>query len=236
MERNKLEKQFEKQLNSREIQPSEMAWSKLDAMLAAAEPSNSEQAKQKPKTKFPWMYVAASFVGFLLLPTVYFNQNSSEIINQKNEVVIQNDAATKPTVVSDNDTNLQTEKAVVVVSKTNQGRSIKNSILKQKSDIVSSNINQNQVVEVSINNQQSEQKLINSQTSDVTVDELLTVTGNFSKQENQLNQKSVVHVNPSNLLSQVDGELELSFREKVISKVNKNYQTVKVALANRNLE
>ena len=235
MEPNKLEKHFKKQLNSREIQPSEMAWSKLDAMLAAAEPSNSEQAKQKPKTKFPWMYVAASFVGFLLLGTVYFNQNSSEIINQKNEVVIQNDAATKPTVVSDNDTNLQTEEAIVVVSKTNQGRSIKNPILKQKSDIVSSNLNQNNVV-VSINNQQSEQKLINSQTSDVTVDELLTVTGNFSKQENQLNQKSVVHVNPSNLLSQVDGELELSFREKVISKVNKNYQTVKVALANRNLE
>jgi hypothetical protein len=38
------------------------------------------------------MYVAASFVGFLLLGTVYFNQNSSEIINQKNNVVIQNDA------------------------------------------------------------------------------------------------------------------------------------------------
>ena len=238
MEPNKLEKQFREQLNSREIQPSEMAWSKLDAMLMAADSGNSEQAKQKPKTKFPWMYVAASFVGFILLGTVYFNQNNSEIINQKNDVVIQNDAANKPTIVSDNDTNLQTEseKAVAVVSKTNQGRSIKNSVLKQKSDIVSSNINQNQVVAVSINNQQSEQKSINSQTSDVTVDELLAVAGNPSKKENQLNQKPVVHVNASNLLSQVDGELELSFREKVISKVNKNYQTVKVALANRNLE
>ena len=238
MEPNKLEKHFREQLNSREIHPSEMAWSKLDAMLMAADSGNSEQAKQKPKTKFPWMYVAASFVGFLLLGTVYFNQNNSEIINQKNDVVIQNDAANKPTIVSDNDTNLQTEseKAVAVVSKTNQGRSIKNSILKQKSDIVSSNINQNQVVAVSINNQQSEQKSINSQTSDVTVDELLAVAGNPSKKENQLNQKPVVHVNASNLLSQVDGELELSFREKVISKVNKNYQTVKVALANRNLE
>jgi hypothetical protein len=71
------------------------------------------------------MYVAASFVGFLLLGTVYFNQNSSEII--KNDVVIQNDA-TKPTVDSDNVTN---RTAVAVVSKTNQGRSIKNSILKQ---------------------------------------------------------------------------------------------------------
>ena len=237
MEPNKLEKHFREQLNSREIHPSEMAWSKLDAMLMAADSGNSEQAKQKPKTKFPWMYVAASFVGFLLLGTVYFNQNNSEIINQKNDVVIQNDAATKPIVDSNTNVKLkaESEKAVAVVSKTNQGKSIKNSILKQKSDIVSSNSNQNQVV-VSINNQQSEQKLINSQTSDVTVDELLAVAGNPSKKENQLNQKPVVHVNASNLLSQVDGELELSFREKVISKVNKNYQTVKVALANRNLE
>ena len=83
MEPNKLEKQFKEQLNSREIQPTEMAWSKLDAMLVAADSGNSELAKQKPKTKFPWMYVAASFVGFLLLGTVYFNQNNSEIINQK---------------------------------------------------------------------------------------------------------------------------------------------------------
>jgi hypothetical protein len=66
-------------------------------MLMAADRNSEHEAK--PKTKFPWMYVAASFVGFLLLGTVYFNQNSSEII--KNDVVIQNDE-TKPTVDSDN--------------------------------------------------------------------------------------------------------------------------------------
>nr|WP_309758043.1 hypothetical protein [Flavobacterium sp.] len=238
MEPNKLEKQFKEQLNSREIQPSEMAWSKLDAMLMAADSGNSEQAKQKPKTKFPWMYVAASFVGFLLLGTVYFNQNSSEIINQKNDVVIQNDAATKPTVVSDNDTNLQTEseKAVAVVSKTNQGRSIKNSILKQKSDIVSSNSNQNQVVAVSINHQKLEKKSINPKSIPVSVDELLAAVENPSKKEMQSQQNLMVRVNATNLLSEVDGELELSFREKVINKVSKNFQTVKVALSNRNLE
>jgi hypothetical protein len=43
-----------------------------------------------------------------------------------------------------------------------------------------------------------------------------------------------VKVNASNLLSEVDNELELSFREKVIRKIDKNYKTVKVALANRN--
>ena len=39
-----------------------------------------------------------------------------------------------------------------------------------------------------------------------------------------------------NLLSEVNGELELTFREKMVQKVNKNYNTIKVALANRNQE
>ena len=239
MEPNKLETQFKEQLNSREIKPSEMAWSKLDAMLTAADPSNSEQAKQKPKTKFPWLFMAASFVGFLLVGTVYFGQKRNTIENQENEVVIQNSVAPKTTVVPENTIKLmeEDEKGLVanVVSKSTSGTN-KTSILKEKLIIVNNNSNQNQVAEVSINNQKTEQKLIKSQTSDVIVDELLAVAGNPSKKENQLNQKSVVYVNASNLLSQVDEELELSFREKVINKVNKNYQTVKVALTNRNLE
>ena len=45
-----------------------------------------------------------------------------------------------------------------------------------------------------------------------------------------------VKVDAGSLLSQVDGELELTFREKVIRTVGKNYKNVKVALANRNQE
>jgi len=37
MEPNKLETQIKEQLNAREIQPSEMAWDRLDAMLTVAE-------------------------------------------------------------------------------------------------------------------------------------------------------------------------------------------------------
>ncbi|MDI6031973.1 hypothetical protein QLS91_02695 [Flavobacterium sp. LB2P84] len=239
MEPNKLETQFKEQLNSREIKPSEMAWSKLDAMLTAADPSNSEQAKQKPKTKYPWMFIAASFVGFLLIGTVYFSQKGNAIENQENEVVIQNSVAPKTIVVPENTIKIkeEDEKGLVanVVQKSTSGTN-KTPILREKLIAVNNNSNQNQVAEVSISNQKSEQKLIKSQISDVTVDKLLAVAGNPSKKENQLSQKPVVHVNASNLLSQVDGELELSFREKVINKVNKNYQTVKVALANRNLE
>jgi hypothetical protein len=49
-------------------------------------------------------------------------------------------------------------------------------------------------------------------------------------------QKAEVKVDAKSLLSQVDGELDLTFREKIINKVNKNYHEVKVALANRNKE
>jgi hypothetical protein len=225
MEPNKLESQFKEQLNSREIKPSEIAWSKLDAMLTIPE---------KPKVKFPWLLIAASFTAFLLVGTIYFNQNVSTIENQKNKIVIQNSAVPK-IIIPDTTLKLKAEdeKGLVtnVVPKSNYGTN-KVPILKEKWNFVKDSSNQNQVAQVSIINQ----KAIKSQTSDVTVEELLAVAGNASKKENQLNQKSDVQVNASNLLSQVDGELELSFREKVINKVSKNYQTVKVALTNRNLE
>jgi hypothetical protein len=50
------------------------------------------------------------------------------------------------------------------------------------------------------------------------------------------NQKSNLKVDAKSLLSQVDGEVEYTFREKMFKKINKNYQEVKVALANRNNE
>ncbi|MBP6181116.1 hypothetical protein [Flavobacterium sp.] len=229
MERNKLEVNFKEQLNSREIKPSEMAWNKLDAMLTVAE---------KPKKKFSWMYIAASILGFLLIGTVYFNQNKNEIGKQKNEVVIQNTVISKTRLRPLDSVHLKIEekgsKVFVVqqvVLKSNQSSEIK-----LKSTAFKNDLNQNQVAEVSINNQKTEQKSIKPQVNNVTVDEMLATVENPSKKEKQLNQKPVVHVNASNLLSQVDGELEISFREKVINKVSKNYQTVKVALANRNLE
>ena len=71
MEQNKLETQFKEKLNSRKIKPTEMAWDRLDAMLSVAE-------NKKPKRKFNWVYIAASFIGFLLVGTIFFNQKVME--------------------------------------------------------------------------------------------------------------------------------------------------------------
>ena len=47
-------------------------------------------------------------------------------------------------------------------------------------------------------------------------------------------KKSTVKINSSDLLHQVDGELELSFREKALNTINKKFKEAKEALANRN--
>lgn len=230
MEQNRLELQFKEQLNSREIKPSEMAWSKLDAKLAVAE---------KPKAIVSWRYFAASILGFLLVSTVYFSQNKKEIGKQKIEVVIQNPVAPKTKGSRTDVSNLKiTERESVVTTNVQKTTSKINKThpIKEKLKSIKNNSNANQVAAVSVVNQKSEQKSITSPTSMVTVDEPQTAVRNPLKKENQFGQKSVVYVDASNLLSQVDEELALSFREKVIKKVGKNYQTVKVALANRNLE
>ena len=64
----------------------------------------------------------------------------------------------------------------------------------------------------------------------VNVDDLLASVEKTPK----LNAKSKVKVSANSLLSQVDGELDQSFRDKVLNKINKNYKEVKVALATRN--
>jgi tellurite resistance protein len=66
----------------------------------------------------------------------------------------------------------------------------------------------------------------------VNVDDLLASVEKTSKKE----ANAKVKVNANSLLSQVDGELEQTFRQKVINRIGKNYQEVKVALANRNQE
>ncbi|MBF4487448.1 MULTISPECIES: hypothetical protein [unclassified Flavobacterium] len=235
MEPNNFEKDFREKLNQRKIEPSHKAWDRLDAMLSIAE------EKKQPKNKKRWMYIAAGIVGFLLVGTLFFNQKKSVVEMPKDTVVIkenlQKDSVVKPALKVIN----PVKAAVAVSEKTANQNSVKeekslnvqpNKILKTKS---------NQIAESSIiikNNQ--EKQSVNNQSLAVetskkeTVDQLLQSAEKTIVAENSVKPKSKVKINANDLLHQVDGELELSFREKMITKVNKNYQTVKVALANRN--
>ena len=218
MEPNKFDNQFKEKLSSREIKPSDAAWDRLDAMLSVSE---------KPKRKFSWLYIAASVLAFLTVGTIFFSQKESVVLNPKDTINTQNEITIKsnetaPILNSNN-------KSAVVIQETKKSISKSNIIPSTNKQLK----NNNQIVAVSIINQKTEKKSIANPTNALIVEKQLVIVENLKK-ENSSDQKSKIHVNPDNLLSQVDGELELSFREKVINKVNRNYQTLKVALDNRN--
>ncbi|WP_417942397.1 hypothetical protein [Flavobacterium sp. RS13.1] len=234
MEPNNFEKDFRVKLNQRKIEPSDKAWDRLDAMLSIAE---EKQFLNKNK----WIYIAASVAGFLLIGTFFFNNQKKPVEGLKNTVVIEEstkkDKAVKPILKV-----IDRVKTEVVTS---EKESIQNSNKKQHKLNPEPNINlkneNNQIVESSIiiKNNQGKQS-INNQASVIenskkeTVDQLLNSAEKTIVAENSSKKKSKVKINADDLLNQVDGELELSFRERIITAVNKNYQTVKVAVANRN--
>lgn len=242
MEPNNFEKDFRKKLNQRKIEPSNKAWDRLDAMLSVAE-------EKQPKKNYKWLYIAASIVGFLLVGTFFFNQKKDSVETPKNNVVTEEatktDSAVKPTInsIDSGKTEIATSEKATIKRTNKKEANNKPDVSVQKSYQIIKN-EKNQIAESSIiikNNQ--EKQSINNQTSVVetskneNIDQLLntaekTVVAEYSAKP----PKSKIKINANDLLHQVDGELETSFREKVITKVNKNYQTVKVVLANRNQE
>lgn len=236
MEPNNFEKDFREKLNDRKIEPSSKAWDRLDAMLSVTE-------EKKPRRKRKWLYIAASIIGFLLIGTFFFNQKKNAIEVTKSVVIeekTKKDSVGEPILNKVDSVDTETAIAEQASTKTSA----------KKSNKKENNLNQinhktiknesNQIAESSIiikNNQEKQsnnnQTVIAENSKKENVDQLLEAAEKTVLAESAAKPKKV-KINASDLLNQVDGELELSFREKVITKVNKNYQTVKVALANRN--
>ena len=213
METNKFEKDFRNKLNQREIEPSENSWDRLDAMLAVAE-------KQQPKKSKDWFYIAASIIGFILIASVFFSQTEELIDIKKSDVVIENKEIIKPTeevLINKEEVSVINQKSVAT---TNSNQKTKNNASEIKPALV---INEEIQQEQLVSNEKPTEEIIQK---DIPVE--LFATTNIANPS--------VKVDAKNLLSEVDGELELSFRERIVQKINKNYQNIKVALANRNQE
>jgi hypothetical protein len=241
MEPNNFEKDFREKLNQRTIEPSNKAWDRLDAMLSIAE-------EKQPKKNHKWLYIAASIVGFLLVGTFFFNQKKNVVETPKNNVVIEEvakkDSVVKPTVNRIDSSKIEiaaSEKATIKRANTKEVNSNPDVSVQKSKQLIQNEKNQIAESSIIIKNNQEKQSISN-QTSVVAtsknenVDQLLNTAEKMVVAEHSAKPKSKIKINANDLLNQVDGELETSFREKVITKVNKNYQTVKVALANRNQE
>jgi len=239
MGQNKLESDFRKKLSAREIEPSANAWSRLDQML--------DDADEKKSRNYKWLYIAAAVAAFILVATVLFN--STRTYNESPGIAVEtkdDQAGENVNTQIDQDSiempagpvNLPSEKllnpsnnSIAEKALRSQGKPEKSAVSNQAVAVVesqpgvqsSNQINQNQ-----INQNQGAPIAEEAQPKAVTgIEQMIAAAPKKS---------STLKVDPKSLLSQVDGELELSFREKVIKSVSKNYKEVKVALANRNLE
>jgi hypothetical protein len=241
MEPNKLETQFKEKLNSREILPNEMAWDRLDAMLSVTE-------EKKTKRSFGWLYIAASILVLVTAGTFFFNQKDTEVTPTNTVVVRENDTVAKPITKFQTPANQEQKQSEVVISSVNaiikqqQEIKINQSIINQKANTIQNQIIKDKVIEyqntevIALKNLpriQNRKAIVVENEVILKADELLVA--NLDNGINQSSiQKPTVKVNAKSLLSQVDGELEQSFRETRLEKIQRNFKTVKVALANRN--
>ena len=262
MEPNKLENQIREKLDSREIQPSEQAWNRLDTMLSVAE-------EKKTRRPFGFLFIAASIMVLLTVGVFFFTQNGTKI-QPKDEVVgteVKKDSVAKipnskfqipknegnQTVVSNQTTTDNRQATInnqrVSISTREQrlnGRSNQKSAIKnQQSSNQNTLINRDKEIEFMNSSDvalkdlprvetRKEIVIISSNNNAISDEALLSTLDKTTNQS--YNKQSNVKVDPKSLLSQVNWELELTFREKVIKKVTKKYKEVKVALANRNNE
>lgn len=213
MEPNKIEKDFKEKLEQRTIQPSEMAWDRLDAMLSVAE-------NKKPKNNRSWMYMAAAFLVFLLVGALLLNQekettgieNNNSVVTTKEQPQHTNETITAP---------VTNENAVAVQETTNAGHK-RNAV-------------QNRVIQKNETVQGTPQgPFIAQDEAPQPVDE--TLLASASVNEVPKKKKSTIKVDPNSLLSSVEEELDNSFKDRVLIGTVKSFKTVKSAVANRNYE
>lgn len=255
MEPNKLEKQFREKLNAREIQPSTQAWDRLDAMLSVAE----EKKTRKP---FGFLFIAAGILVLVTLGLFFFNQNDT-VISTPNTIVgtelkndtVQNPAEIRmaPIVESQKQNEAVAASDVQPTTHNNVNQSAvegqQKSTNRQGVPIINQSPKSNQIIrDKAIEYQVSSDVALKElpkimEPKEIVIrkevktksDESLLADLDYKVKEST-NKAATVKVDAKSLLSQVDGEVEYSFREKMLQKINKNYQEVKVALANRNNE
>ena len=230
MQSNKFDNQIREKLNARTIEPNAKSWDRLDAML-------SVQEEKKPRKGFLWLYIAASFFVFFGLGIFLFNSDKNIEINTQNPVLVAVDKTIDSVEKNKAEEILiESQQPVVVQNEINLSKSV-NSI-KEKTTIS----NKSNSVQESDNNANPTyhlQPTTSNAFKYISPENLLSEVQNEKKtvsSENKINKKASVKIDANALLSTVEKELDDSYRETNLDKLNKNFNAIKTAIVNRNYE
>ncbi len=251
MERNKLDEFFRKHFAEREIEPSSNAWEKVSDKLDGAE--------MHPKSK--WLrYASVAAVTAIVFSTVYYlemapkknlvgpkaqeipvegtvltdvenNTNSSDFINVQSEEVVQVDKEKENTpkeIVVEEDTFLAQNSGVRKEEKT-EGSNVliqdDGMPLNETDVLINKKIEE---VLVQVTNMESDDNKL----TDLEVEALLVQAQNEVLEETLVRKDN--SIDPNALLSQVELELDQSFRDQIFDKLKIGFKKVRTALADRN--
>lgn len=230
MEPNKLEKEFKKKLEQRTIQPSGMAWDRLDAMLSVTEKKNNNRT---------WMYAAAGFIGFLLALTLFLKQGETggESIITNEAVVTDKEhkeadnaplgneiiPAQAAPAVTEEAVAVSTSPAPALKKSGHREAALKEAHTPKELDFVPA-FKKEAVAATEIKAQQAEPG---------EEANILLAEAHIDIEETK---RPSVKVDAGALLSSVEGELDENFRTKVLQTVTKNYKAVRTSLATRNYQ
>ncbi len=224
MEPNKFEQEVRAKMEQRLLNPTPMAWDRLDAMLSVAE-------TKKPQRSYRWLYIAASMVlmlgaGFFFLDkeaaTTMPSGESPAVVAGPESRTPAESTDTTPASVAIPDVS---QKSSVAVSQgaTLKKQPAKNSLKEMKQPAITK-----QDEAVAVYNPQASSNEVQVPDSGKITDAVADLSPNI--------KAGKVKVDSRALLSSVEGELDDSFRSKMLQSVTKNYNTVKTALVNRNHE
>lgn len=230
MEPNKLENDFRNKLNQREIQPSEKAWDRLDAMLSVTE-------KKKPNRT--WMYIAASFLGFLLVGTLFFKQSEVEIEKTNQVITLEEKNNTEkeitPVKTFEKPFELKSQQAIVN-HKIHQKSSEKSELAKNEvavEKIVKEEFSIEDVKAQEVAQQIAELSQSGKEVTDQEINDLLNkAKRDIAKQ--RILKNSTQKIDAMALLLDAEKGLDNSFKQRVFELLKDGFKETKTFVAERN--
>lgn len=232
MEQNKFDDKVKEQFFSREIEPTERAWDRLDAMLSSLETETETKTETRKSIAIPWFRIAAVFIVFLGAALWFLNsekktqpyiEKNNSIVNASNDQ--QKDSAQIEVIPQEKINNhfksANNTVAAVVVRKEIEkveSESVKEKLITQKLEK-----NKEEIVVNQFETKEPKEQIV------------LNEVKNTQEAKEEF-VKPQLKVDANALLEQVENEEKITFRQKVIKTIKKGYQDTKVAFVNRNRE
>lgn len=243
MEPNNTDKQIKNLLEKREITPSLKSWEELRSRLDASE---------KKKTPLYWyLALAASFVAGILIVSLLFNTKTSndnpvvfeeqilKTTELQNEIPVF-DSLGKVTQISNSKVPNVIEEVSVKEIEANNKPETKPDENPATDSAVAENIPEEESVVLykkvedviaQVSSEETEQDFMRASEIDVL---LAKATAEILKEKQKYLYKSQGFVSASDLLNDVEYEMEQSFREKIFEMLKEGFNKSRTAVANRN--